>query len=72
MRMQIDANREIYEVQTGFKPGVGKTRSDFQYSTVIEKCREFNQKIVVGFLDYCKAFDSERVTSFGIFYMYIN
>ena len=57
-RMQNDANREINEVQMGFRKGVGTRDQIFNIRMLAEKSREFNQPIFVAFIDYSKAFDS--------------
>ena len=54
-RLQQYMNRELSDVQDGFRKGRG-TRSNCQHRWIIEKAREF-QKNIYCFIDYTKAFD---------------
>ena len=53
-RLQQYMNRELPDVQAGFRRGRG-TRH--QIANIIEKVREFQKNIYFCFLDYAKAFD---------------
>ena len=53
-RLQQYMNRELPDVQAGFRKGRG-TRD--QIANVMEKAREFQKNIYFCFIDYAKAFD---------------
>ena len=53
-RLQQYVNRELPDVQAGFRKGRG-TRD--QIANIIEKAREFQKNIHFCFVDYAKAFD---------------
>ena len=53
-RLQQYMNRELPDVQTGFRKGRG-TRD--QIANIIVKAREFQKNIYFCFIDYAKAFD---------------
>ena len=56
-RLQQHMNRELPDVQAGFRKGRG-TRDQFaNIHWIIEKAREFQKNIYFCFLDYAKAFD---------------
>ena len=53
-RLQQYVNRELPDVQAGFRKGRG-TRD--QIANIMEKAREFQKNIYFCFFDYAKAFD---------------
>ena len=56
-RLQQYVNRELPDVQAGFRKGRG-TRDQIANSRwIIEKAREFQKNIYFWFIDYAKAFD---------------
>ena len=56
-RLQQYMNREIPDVQAGFRKG-RRTRDEIaNISWIIEKAREFQKNIYFCFVDYVKAFD---------------
>jgi len=56
-RLQLYVNRELTDIQTGFRK-VGGTRDQIaNICWVIEKAREFQKNIYFCFIDYAKAFD---------------
>ena len=56
-RLQQYVNRDIPDVQAGFRKGRG-TRDQFaNICWIIEKSREFQKDIYFCFIDYAKAFD---------------
>ena len=56
-RLQQYMNREIPDVQAGFRKG-RRTRDEIaNISWIIEKAREFQKNIHFCFIDYTKAFD---------------
>ena len=56
-RLQQKVNREILDIQAGFRKGRG-TRDQFaNIHWIIEKAREFQKNICFCFIDYAKAFD---------------
>ena len=57
-RLQEDMNRELPDVQAGFRKG-WETRDQFaSICWIIEKAREFQKNMYFCFIDYVKAFDS--------------
>ena len=48
-------NQEIPDVQSGFRKGRGKQKSNIRW--IIEKAREFQKNIHFCFTDYSKAID---------------
>ena len=56
-RLQQYVNRELPDVQAGFRKGRG-TRDQFvNVCWIIKKAREFQKNIYFCFIDYAKAFD---------------
>ena len=55
-RRQQYVNRELPDVQAGFRKGRG-TRDQTAICWIIEKAREFQKDIYFWFIDYAKAFD---------------
>ena len=56
-RLQEYMNRELPDVQAGFRKG-RRTRDQIaNIRWIIEKAREFQKHIYFGFIDYAKAFD---------------
>ena len=56
-RLQQYVNRELPDVQAGFRKG-GVTRDQIANITwIMEKAREFQKNIDFCFIDYAKAFD---------------
>ena len=56
-RLQQYVNREISDVQAGFRKGRGTRDQMANIRWIIEKAREFQKNIYFCFLDYAKAFD---------------
>ena len=57
VRLQQYMNREITDVQAGFRKGRG-TRDQFaNIHWIMEKARAFQKNIYFCFIDYAKAFD---------------
>ena len=55
--LQQYVNRELPDVQAGFRKGRG-TRDRIAYICwIMEKAREFQKNIYFFFIDYAKAFD---------------
>ena len=50
-------NRELLNVQTGFRKGRGTREQIANIQWIIEKAREFQKIIYFCFIDYAKAFD---------------
>ena len=50
-------NRELPDVQAGFKKGRGTRDQIVNIHWIIEKAREFQENIYFCFIDYSKAFD---------------
>ena len=56
-RLQQYMNRELPDVQVGFKKGRGTRDQIANIRWIIEKAREFQKNIYFCFIDYAKAFD---------------
>ena len=56
-RLQQSVNREIPDVQTGFRKGRGTRDQIANIRWIIEKARELQKNIYLCFIDYAKAFD---------------
>ena len=56
-RLQQYMNREIPDVQAGFRQGRGTRDQIANIHWIIEKAREFQKNIYLCFIDYAKAFD---------------
>ena len=50
-------NRELPDVQAGFRKGRGTRDQTANIHWIIEKAREFKKNIFLCFIDYAKAFD---------------
>ena len=56
-RLQQYVNRELPDVQAGFRKGRGTRGQIANIHRIIEKAREFQKNIYFCFIDYAKAFD---------------
>ena len=56
-RLQQYVNRELPDVQAGFRKGRGTRDLIANIRWIIEKAREFQKNIYFCFIDYAKAFD---------------
>ena len=56
-RLQQYMNRELPDVQAGFRKGRGTRDQIANICWIIEKAREFQKNIYFCFIDYTKAFD---------------
>ena len=56
-RLQQYVNRELPDVQAGFRRGRGTKDQIANIRWIIEKAREFQKNIYFCFIDYTKAFD---------------
>ena len=56
-RLQQYVNRELPDVQAGFKKGRGTRDQIANMRRIMEKAREFQKNIYFCFIDYAKAFD---------------
>ena len=56
-RLQQYANRDLSDVQAGFKKGRGTRDQIANICWIIKKAREFQKNIYFCFIDYVKAFD---------------
>ena len=54
--LQQYVNRELPDVQAGFRKGRGTRDQIANNSWIIEKARQFQKNIYFSFLDYTKAF----------------
>ena len=57
-RLQQYVNRELPDVQDGFRKGRGTRDQIANIHWIIEKARQFQKNIYYCFTDYAKAFDS--------------
>ena len=56
-RLQQYVNRELPDVQAGFRKGRGSRDQIANIHWIIIKAREFQKNIYLCFIDYAKAFD---------------
>ena len=56
-RLQQYMNRELPDIQAGFRKGRGTIDQIANIHWTIEKAREFQKNIYFCFIDYAKAFD---------------
>ena len=56
-RLQHYVNQALSDVQAGFREGRGTRDQIANICWIIEKARELQKKIHLGFIDYTKAFD---------------
>ena len=56
-RLQQYMNRELPDVQAGFRKGRGTRDQIANIRWIMEKAREFQKNIYFCFIDYAKAFD---------------
>ena len=56
-RLQQYVNRELPDVQAGFRKGRGSRDQIANICWIMEKAREFQKNIYFCFIDYAKAFD---------------
>ena len=56
-RLQQYLNRELPNVQAGFRKGRGTRDQIANIHWIMEKAREFQKNISFCFIDYAKAFD---------------
>ena len=57
VRLQQYMNRELPDVQVGFRKGRGTRDQIANIRWIIENAREFQKNIYFCFIDYAKAFD---------------
>ena len=56
-RLQQYINRELLDVQAGFRKGRGNRDHTANILWITEKAREFQRNIYICFINYAKAFD---------------
>ena len=56
-RLQQYVNRELPDVQAGFRKGRGTRDQIANIRWIMEKAREYQKNIYFCFIDYAKAFD---------------
>ena len=56
-RLQQYVNRELPDVQAGFRKGRGTRDQIANICWIVEKAREFQKNIYFCFINYAKAFD---------------
>ena len=57
VRLQQCVNRELPDVQAGFRKGIGTRDHIANIRWIIEKAREFQKNIYFCFIDYTRTFD---------------
>ena len=57
VRLQQHVNRELPDVQAGFRKGTGTRGQIANIRWIMEKARKFQKNIYFCFIDYAKAFD---------------
>ena len=57
VRLQQYVNRELRDIQAGFRKGRGTRDQIANIHWIMEKAREFQKNIYFRFIDYAKAFD---------------
>ena len=62
-RLQQYVNRELPDVQAGFRKGRGTRDQMANIHYFIKKAREFQKNISFCFIDYAKAFDCVETTN---------
>ena len=67
-RLQQYMNRELPDVQAGFRKGRGTRDQIANIRWIIEKAREFQKNICFCFIDYAKAFDCVDTINYGKFF----
>ena len=62
-------NRELPDVQAGFRKGRGTRDQIANICSIMEKAREFQKNIYFCFIDYAKAFDCvDHTINWGKFF----
>jgi len=56
-RLHQDINRELPDIQAGFRKGKGTRDQIVNIHWIIKKAREFQKNTHLCFIDYAKAFD---------------
>ena len=67
-RLQQYVNRELPDVQAGFRKDRGTRDQIANIRWIIEKAREFQKDIYFCFIDYAKAFDCGTTINCGKFW----
>ena len=67
-RLQQYVNRELPDVQAGFRKGRGTRDQIANILWIMEKAREFQKNIYFCFIDYAKAFDCGITINCGKFW----
>ena len=66
-RFQQYVNRELPDVQAGFRKGRGTRDQIANIRWIMKKAREFQKNIYFCFIDYAKAFDCVNQKHYGKF-----
>ena len=67
-RLQQYVNRELPDVQAGFRKGRGTRNQIANICWIMEKAKKFQKNISFCFIDYAKAFDVWTTTNCGKFF----
>ena len=66
--LQQYVNRELPDVQAGFRKGIGIRDQIANIRWIMEKAREFQKNVYFCFIDYAKAFDCVDHNKLGKFW----
>ena len=70
-RLQQYVNRELPDVQAGFRKGRGTRDQIANIRWIIEKATEFQKNVYFYFIDYAKAFDHVDHNKLWKFYLLV-
>ena len=57
VRITAKINKEVGELQSGFKSGMGMREGIFNLRSICERALEVGKEVYICFIDYTKAFD---------------
>ena len=66
-RLQQNVNREVSDVQAGFRKGKGTRDQIANICWIMKKAKEFQRNVYFCFIDYAKAFDCVNHINCGKF-----
>ena len=57
VRITAKVHKEVGELQSGFRSGMGMREGIFNLRSICERALEVGKKVYIFFIDYTKAFD---------------
>ena len=57
LRITAKINKEVSELQIGFRSGMGMREGIFNLRSICERALEVGKEVYICFIDYTKAFD---------------